>query len=166
MTQARIPTDILKEEHQAVLTKLTILEEAIHNLDSRAKVSPSLEELTSFFSTAFWVHFDKEEHALFPEFDGVMPRGMGPLAAMIEEHEVIRKTQGILHQAISTNLDGNDDVETGGSITSNGDHFIGFLRDHIRKEDSLLVQMAETYLSPSQNDKVVKLFSEIENSAN
>lgn len=165
MMKAKIPTDILSEEHQAVLTKLTVLEEAIHNLDNRAQVSPSLEKLKSFFDTDFWVHFEKEERGLFPEFDSIMPRGMGPLAAMIEEHEVIRQTYQIISQGISSYLEGNENVEARESITLNGEHFIGLLRDHIRKEDSLLVQMTETYLSANQNEKVMELFSEIENNA-
>lgn len=86
------PTDILKEEHKSALQKLDALEDLIGNLNQKERISVELKELTSFFDTDFWMHFDKEEKALFPEFDNFMPRGSGPLAVMIEEHEVLRKT--------------------------------------------------------------------------
>lgn len=72
------PTDILKEEHKNVLLKLDALEDILDNLKQKEKISAKLKELTSFFDTDFWVHFDKEEKALFPEFDNFMPRAEAP----------------------------------------------------------------------------------------
>lgn len=157
------PTDILKEEHEAVLEKLQSLEAAIDNLEQKERVSVKLKELSSFFNADFWVHFDKEEKGLFPEFDSFMPRGAGPLAVMINEHEVLRTTNEVMQKAIAAYLDNHDDgQETRQAITRNGMHFIEFLRSHIFKEDSVLFRMAEMHLEQTQNERVVKLFDEIE----
>lgn len=156
------PTEILKEEHRAVLEKLAALEGVINDLEHEEKVSAKLKELASFFETDFWVHFDKEEKALFPEFDGFMPRGSGPLAAMVDEHGVIRNTNEVMQESVSSYLNGDRSAETRKTIRQSGMHFIQFLRAHISKEDSLLPRMAEMHLGQMQNERVVKLFSEIE----
>ncbi len=159
------PVEILKQEHQSVLEKLKTLEWAINNLDKRAEVSPKLRELAEFFQVEFWVHFDKEEKALFPEFDNFMPRGVGPLAAMISEHEVLRDTNDEMQRAIASYLGADDSAETKKAIRQYGMHFIEFLRGHIQKEDGILFKMAEMHLTQSQNEKVVRLFPEIEKRA-
>lgn len=159
------PTDLLKEEHQSVLEKLASLEKTVNDLEHRQNVSAKLKELASFFNKDFWVHFDKEEQALFPEFDSFMPHGAGPLAVMLSEHEVIRGTNDVMQEAIASYLNNDDSPETRKTINQNGLHFIEFLRSHITKEDGILFRMAEMHLNPTQNEKVVRLFSEIDKAA-
>ncbi len=159
------PVEVLKEEHQVVLEKLKTLEWVFNNLGQRAEVSPKLRELAEFFRVEFWVHFDKEEMGLFPEFDNFMPRGVGPLAAMISEHEVIRDTNDEMQRAIASYLALDDSEEIKKSMRQYGMHFIEFLRGHIQKEDGILFKMAEMHLTPSQNERVIKLFPEIEKRA-
>lgn len=156
------PTELLKEEHEQVGKKLDALERVINNLEQRDQVQSELKELALFFAVEFWVHFDKEEKALFPEFDGFIPRGVGPLAVMLDEHEVIRNTNDMLQEAVARYLDHDDSDETRRAIRQNGTHFIEFLRGHIVKEDGILFRMAEMHLTPAQNEKVVRLFSDIE----
>jgi len=159
---AKKPTELLKEEHQAVLGKLAALEEIFHTLDQREKVTAKLRELSAFFDKDFWVHFDKEEKALFPEFDNFMPRGSGPLTVMLDEHETLRNTNEVMQEAIAKYLRLDDSAEVRQAIKQNGTHFIEFLRSHIFKEDGILFRMAEMHLKPEQNDRIVKLFDELE----
>ncbi|MBI2852802.1 MAG: hemerythrin domain-containing protein [Chloroflexi bacterium] len=156
------PTDLLKEEHKAVLQRLADLEQIINDLDQKEKVSAKLKELGSFFDTEFWVHFDKEEKALFPEFDNFMPRGAGPIAVMLEEHVVLRKTNADFQQAVAKYLGNADTAETRRAIYQSGSHFIGTLRDHIFKEDNILFRMAEIHLNAGQMEKVTLLFADID----
>lgn len=156
------PTDMLKEEHKAVLQKLSDLEGLFNNLDRREQIAAKLKELISFFDTEFWIHFDKEEKALFPAFDSFMPHGAGPIAVMLQEHEVLRSTNAVIQQAIAKYLNGADDAQTKRTIYENGTHFIGTLRDHIFKEDNILFRMAEMHLSPQDNEKVAQLFAQID----
>jgi len=159
------PVEILKQEHQSVLEKLKTLEWAFSNLNRRDEITPKLRELASFFKVEFWVHFDKEEKALFPEFDNFMPRGVGPIAAMISEHEVLRDTNEQMQEAIARYLELDDSPETRQAINQYGMHFIEFLRGHINKEDGILFRMAEMHLTPVQNEKVARLFPEVEKRA-
>ncbi len=161
MPHGKKPTEILKDEHKDVLQKLGDLEEVINRLHERGAVAAQLKDMASFFDTDFWVHFDKEEKALFPEFDNFMPRGSGPLAVMMEEHEVLRKTNAVMQAAVTRYLNHADDAETRRTITENGMHFIGFLREHIYKEDNILFIMADMHLNADQEERVLKLFESI-----
>lgn len=162
MIDTKKPTEMLKDEHQAVLKKLTALEGDINRLDKREEISAELKELAAFFETEFWTYFDKEEMALFPEFDSFMPHGAGPLTVMMEEHRVLRNTNEVMQEAIARYLNGADDVATKQTINQNGSHFINFLRSHINKEDGILFAMADMHLNQKQNEKVVRLFQEMD----
>ena len=161
MIETKKPTEMLKEEHQAVLGKLTDLEGIIGRLDKRQDLA-ELKELAAFFETEFWTHFDKEEQALFPEFDSFMPHGAGPIAVMMEEHIVLRNTNGVMQEAIKRYLNGAGDAATRKTITDNVSHFINFLRSHINKEDGILFMMADMHLDQKQMEKVARLFQEMD----
>ncbi len=162
MTNGKKPTEILKEEHQNVLQKLDMLEEVISHLDKKETISAKLEELASFFKTEFWVHFTKEEEALFPEIEKFIPRESGPVGVMLIEHEELRNTNTEFQRAVDVYLRDADNLETKGMIQEYGTHFIGVLRDHIDKENNILFMMADMHLGQTQIDKVIKLFYEIE----
>jgi hemerythrin-like domain-containing protein len=162
MIDTKKPTEMLKDEHKAVLQKLTAFEKIIGRLDKREEISAELKELAAFFATEFWTHFDKEEQALFPEFDSFMPHGAGPIAVMREEHIVLRKTNDVMQEAIARYLKGADDAATKQTIKQNVSHFINFLRSHINKEDGILFMMADMHLNQKQNEKVARLFQEMD----
>lgn len=161
MIDTKKPTEMLKDEHQAVLKKLTALEGIFGRLDKRGDLA-ELKEMAAFFETEFWGHFDKEEKALFPEFDSFMPHGAGPIAVMLQEHIVLRDTNDVMQEAIKRYLKGADDAETKRIIKQNGSHFIDFLRSHINKEDGILFMMADMHLDQRQNEKVARLFQEMD----
>ena len=161
MIDTKKPTEMLKDEHQAVLKKLTALEGIFGRLDKRQD-NAELKELAAFFETEFWGHFDKEEKALFPEFDSFMPHGAGPIAVMLEEHVVLRDTNDAMQEAIKEYLTGSDDAANKKIIVDKGMHFINFLRSHINKEDGILFAMAEMHLNQKQMDKVSRLFQEMD----
>ncbi len=161
MIDTKKPTEMLKDEHQAVLKKLDAFEGIIGRLDKRQDLA-ELKDLAGFFKTEFWGHFDKEEQALFPEFDTFMPHGAGPIAVMLEEHRVLRDTNDVMQEAIAKYLDGSDDTSNKKIIIDNVGHFIGFLRSHINKEDGILFAMAEMHLDQKQMEKVARLFGEID----
>lgn len=162
MTSRKTPTAMLKEEHQSVLQKLDTLEEVTRHLDKKGEIAAQLKELASFFKTDFWVHFTKEEEALFPEIEKFIPRESGPIGIMLIEHEDLRKTNSQLQPAIDVYLKGSDNAEAKGMIQRYGTHFIELLRNHIDKENNILFMMADMHLDQTQVDKVVKLFAEID----
>ncbi len=160
------PTEILREEHENVLQKLDALEGVIGHLDEKEKISAKLKELDSFFKTDFWIHFTKEEEALFPEIERFIPREGGPTGMMLIEHEDLRNTNTEIQRAIDVYLRDSDNLKAKGMIQEFGTHFIGVLRAHITKENDILFMMADMHLDQTQIDKVIKLFHEIEKGGN
>ena len=156
------PTQLLSDEHKAVLQKLTALEKVFGNLDKKEAVAAELQELTTFFKVEFWVHFTKEEEALFPEIETFMPRNAGPLGVMLMEHEDLRKTNDVIQKLPAEYLGGAGGDATRKTLREQGTHFIQVLRDHINKEDNILFMIANMHLSPQQMDKVAKRFIEID----
>ncbi len=162
MAGAKKPTELLTDEHKAVLQKLTALEKVFGNLDKKEQISAELRELISFFKTDFWVHFTKEEEALFPEMETFSPRNDGPLAGMLREHEDLRQINDDIQKATSDYLGGTASEATVRTLREQGMHFIGALREHIEKEDGMLFGMAEMHLSPGQMEKIAGLFQKID----
>ena len=146
MTSNKKPTELLSEEHKHVLGKLDTMEKVIGNLAQKDQVFAELKELSSFFDTEFWVHFTKEEEALFPEIERFIPREGGPTGMMWIEHEDLRNTNTMMQQAINTYLSDSATIETEGMIQRHGAHFIGTLREHIDKENNILFMMADMHL--------------------
>ncbi len=162
MADNKKPTELLKEEHQNVLQKLAALERVIGQLDKKDEVSAELKELADFFKTEFWIHFSKEEEALFPEIETFMPRDGGPTGMMLVEHEDLRKTNTVIQQAVDAYLGNSGSTEEQMTIQQQGNYFIGVLRQHIDKEDNILFMMADMHFDQTQIDKVVQLFHDIE----
>ncbi len=156
------PTEILREEHENVLKKLDALEKVISNLDKKTEISAELKELASFFKTDFWVHFAKEEEALFPEIENFMPRESGPTGVMLIEHEDLRATNKQIQKAVDEYLRELNNLKAREMIREHGSHFIGLLREHINKENTILFGMADMHLNGTQLDKIIKLFGDIE----
>ena len=162
MTSEKKPTDMLKEEHQHVLQKLDDLEDIISRLDKKEEISAKLRELASFFETDFWVHFTKEEEALFPEIEKFIPRNDSPTGMMLVEHEDLRNTNKEFQVAVTEYFGASDSAGVKRTIQEHGSQFIEVLRQHIDKEDNILFIMAEMHLDQVQLDRVAKLFDEIE----
>lgn len=158
------PTDILKNEHKEVLKKLDALEDVFRRLDDKEAVTSQLEELTSFFNTDFWIHFSKEEEALFPEIEKFIPREGGPTGMMLIEHEDLRNTNVEIQKAVSQYLGGSESEETKQAIQRHGNIFIGTLRPHIEKEDNMLFMMADMHMDEAQIETVLRRFEELESS--
>jgi len=165
MAETMSPTEILTHEHHEVLGKLERLETIFKSLDHKHTIALELQNLTAFFKTDFWLHFDKEERALFPEFDNFMPHGAGPLAVMREEHNVIRDTNDVLQESVARYLGDGNDAPTRQKIIESGSHFIGYLRSHIAKEDGMFPQLASMHLHDRENARILKGYAEIEKSA-
>ncbi len=165
MTLVVKPTEMLRQEHQKVLTKLDALESIIGQLGKQEADSGQLKEAAAFFETDFGVHFTKEEEALFPHLDEFIPRDGGPVGMMLLEHEDLRNTNTELQQAVSEHLGGTDNRDSEATIRKHGSHFIGVLREHIDKEDNIVFMMAEMHLDETVMGEIGQLFESIEQAA-
>lgn len=165
MTLVVKPTEMLRQEHQKVLSKLDALESIIGQLGKKEADSGQLKEAAAFFKTDFWIHFTKEEEALFPHLDEFIQRDGGPVGMMLLEHEDLRNTNTELQQAVTEYLGGSDNRDCEEAIRKHGSHFIGVLREHIDKEDNIVFMMAEMHLDETVMGEISQLFESIEKTA-
>ena len=156
------PTDLLRDEHASVMQKLDALERIVLHPESRPEIIAELKALAAFFRSDFWVHFTKEEEALFLEMGRFTLIDRGPLGVMLREHEELRNSNDRLQGAVNGYLADTGSIESTARMKEHGTHFIWMLRDHIKKEDNMLFAMAEMWLDATQKLKVTKLFQKIE----
>ncbi|HIE28589.1 TPA: hypothetical protein EYP66_15015 [Candidatus Poribacteria bacterium] len=155
-------TKPLSDDHQMVLKKLDDFEEVINNLDKPDTIMPTLKELGTFFKGEIWIHFAKEEDALFVEMAKFMPIEGGPIGVMLLEHEELRKANDEFQKGLEVYVRNPDDAKAAALIRQNGMNIIQMLRPHIDKEDNILYMMAEMHLDDTQTKNILKVYEEIE----
>ncbi|MEW6295172.1 MAG: hemerythrin domain-containing protein [Candidatus Diapherotrites archaeon] len=146
----RNPTQVLRKEHEKVLKILDELEESTEkrDLNNSSKNIAVLEKEFEKHS------LNKEEKALFPEFEKFVPREGGPTGVMILEHQELVESIKNFKDAIKL----NDPKK----LNEIGSHIISLLRQHIDKENAMLFTMAEMHLNSKQKEFILKKFKKID----
>jgi len=156
------PTAILSQEHRAIEVALDILERLSAQarqtgLLDRAAAQEALEFLTEF---ADRMHHGKEEALLFP---GLIARGLpkefGPIAVMLNEHDVGRAVLGKLRTLLSGGDVAGEGVARFARVAAD---YVELLREHIAKEDDMLFPMGERMLSDAERAQLVAQFVKVD----
>ncbi len=157
------PTEELKQEHQGILLMLRILDKVAARIESGEKVDfGHLEQIVEFFRVfADRCHHGKEEDLLFPAMEkrGV-PKGGGPIGAMLMDHEEGRGYIRGMGNALLKHKTGNSTAMK--EFARNARGYIGLLTQHISKEDQVLFPMAEKVLPQGVQMDLTKGFEKIE----
>ena len=150
-TQIKVhATEELRQEHQAVLQLLNEMNRVLDsaNTSTAASWKPFFENALEYFKRDVATHFKKEEDALFPAMEGHIGRNGGPIAVMLNEHQ--------LHNSLLKEL---GDAVTAGNLAglrSVWENFNPLLTMHIAKEDSVLFPMAEHMLTEEEWGRVAQ----------
>ncbi len=148
-------TEQLRNEHQAVLLALDILEKICRKLEAGEKVDPKHQEEILEFIKNFVdkCHHGKEEDLLFPAMEEVgIPKKEGPIGMMLMEHDMGRGYAKGMRENIS-----NPE-----KFIRDARGYIELLRQHIEKENNILYQMADTNISQTKDNKLLKEFNKFE----
>lgn len=152
------PTEILMEEHKAILRMLDLLQKISANLGNGNSVSvETLEKTVDFIRTfADRCHHAKEEHVLFKfmETKGMPVQG-GPISVMLMEHDEGRGYVSKMAEAVSEFKSGKD---AGKKYAENAVNFANLLSQHIHKEDNILYPMSEQMMEQGDEEKLLKEF--------
>lgn len=154
-------TETLKEEHRVIERYLAVLEKIVEKSKIDQADITDLEQILDFIQTfADRCHHGKEEKVLFPTLEqrGI-PKEGGPIGMMLLEHEEGRKYVAGLAKALEDFKNGQD---AGAQIRENAKNYIGFLRNHIPKEDDILYPIGEEVLSQADDQKLIADFERIE----
>jgi hemerythrin-like domain-containing protein len=145
-------TEILRAEHVLILRALTTLETAADRLASG--VPPPAGWWTAAIAWlrgfADRTHHAREERLLFPAIlDAGVPREGGPVAVMLEEHELGRS----LIQAMETSA--------GPARVDATLRYVDLLRNHIDKENGILFPLADAVLDDTAQRTLRREFDAI-----
>lgn len=156
-------TDILRQEHDAILEVIGSLEAVVQRID-RGETIPieTLNGFTEFFAVfADRSHHGKEEDLLFPmmEAKGV-PRAGGPLGCMLTEHDEGRGHVRDMKQSATGCARGEELARQRWGRAAQS--YATLLRNHIWKENEILFRMAERILSPQEQAELAVRFGQVQ----
>ena len=152
--------DELKDEHQAILSSLRILDKFSAAVNEGLAPEPAdLAALVGFLGDfAGRCHHGKEEEVLFPALYGVgLSEHSDPIAQILSEHLLGRDYVRDMHHALSSGPDYLTFAYAARGYSS-------LLRGHVRKEDSVLFPMAEKILDPVRLGRMCSSFKEYQQS--
>jgi len=156
-------TDELQKEHRFILAMIEIIGELCNRLERDGTADPGhLAAVIDFIRTfADGCHHAKEERALFPALEAAgIPRENGPVGVMLAEHDAGRR----FVTAMDATLDGirAGDAAAARDFIANARGYMELLVKHIHKEDEVLFVLADRYLSPDEQERLVREFERIE----
>jgi len=157
------PTQVLKDEHEGILTMLGVFEKILGILAPSASIpAQHLDDILDFFKEFIdTCHHGKEEKFLFPALQKAgVPREGGPIGVMLTEHEAGRKyvrQMRAIKKKLSDGLPNASD-----EFAETARLYSELLRNHIQKENTVLFQMADKVLSKKEQDQLVEQFDRLE----
>ncbi len=139
-------TEILREEHDAVLVVLDQLDQAVAAAELGVPVPIEIFSDIEEFFTIFvgQCHHGKEEEAVFQQFD---TGGDSQLVArsLTEEHDAGRALSASYAQAVAAYVPG--DIVTAQRLANAARAYDTMLRDHIEEENNDLFPLMERSLN-------------------
>jgi len=157
------PTETLKHEHQIILLALGAAEKEVSSIEATGRVhAERVEQMLDLFPNfADRCHHAKEEKLLFVRMgERGMPVQGGPIAVMLQEHEMGRRFLRAAAEALPQARSGD-----AGAVAAVRDALGGYarlLRAHIHKEDNILFPMADQLFSPEDQRELAEAFDRVE----
>ncbi len=151
-------TQILMHEHDVIGTGLTLLDALAAKLArGEAVPAPDLDRLLEFFTVfADGCHHAKEEGILFPALEAAgMPRGAGPIAVMLGEHEEGRALIARMRREVGS---AGGDVAAGRRFAAAAHEYVALLQQHIAKENAVLFPAADGMLTEADDRRITAAF--------
>lgn len=155
-------TQQLRDEHEGVLVMLKILAMVSQKLLAEG----SLDQAHFAGMLEFWkvfvdkCHHGKEEDLLFPALEKTGIPREGPIAVMLQEHQLGRNYVKAMSESFDAFKGG--DRTASARIIQTAKDYIALLEAHIRKENEVLFVMADQVLSEETQDVLFEGFERIE----
>ena len=153
-------TDALKHEHRIIEKVLAALQ-GFTESPGKARLENWGKAVDFIRNFADRCHHLKEEKIFFPALEkkGIARDG-GPIGMMLTEHEEGRSYVRAITEALTDEGEGEELPKA--DLVENARAYLSLLRDHIRKEDEILFNMADEVLSSEEQKKLLREFEEHE----
>jgi hemerythrin-like domain-containing protein len=150
--------DDLKNEHDAILSAIQILERMIAGIEKAPSVNTKdMQDFIGFLKEfADKCHHGKEEGLLFPALiQAGLPEKGGPIGVMLADHAQGRQFIRDMEESLTPEVDRVKLAQAAGGYAT-------LLRNHIQKENTLLFPMSEKMLTEMQLEQLYEGFEEHE----
>jgi hemerythrin-like domain-containing protein len=150
--------DDLKNEHDAILSAIQILERMIADMEKTPSVdTKDMHDFIGFLKEfADKCHHGKEEGLLFPALiQAGLPEKGGPIGVMLADHAQGRQFIREMEESLTPEVDRVKLAQAAGG-------YAALLRNHIQKENMLLFPMTEKMLTETQLEQLYEGFEEHE----
>jgi hemerythrin-like domain-containing protein len=157
------PTDVLMEEHRVIERLLAVVGHAADRLEDGDAIRPEafIEAAEVIKGFADGCHHRKEEGVLFPAMqEAGVPNQGGPIGVMLAEHEEGRSLTRAMREAAEHLLGGDRSSVSG--VVQNARGYVALLRQHIRKEDTVLFPMANRVVRGEKRSAMADAFEGIQ----
>lgn len=157
------PTEVLKNEHQTVLTVLDLLEKVGTKIRSGQEIKTEyLDQLLKILKEYVdHCHHGKEEKILFPSLERLgLSRQNGPVGVMLMEHDNGRQYIREMNNAVLEYKAG--DREALRTFAANASYYATLMGEHIYKENNILYPIADLHLSKEELTAMLEDFALIE----
>jgi hemerythrin-like domain-containing protein len=152
------PVSDLMNDHRRIEAVMNALEKKL-NTEGPFPAEFVGRALRFFVEYADRFHHHKEEEQLFPAMAARgFPTEGGPIAVMLNEHEIGRK----LLAGVRENLEeaGRGDTAAQAAVRTYASQYTEMLRQHIWKEDNILFAMARQVLDEPATRQLAERFAE------
>lgn len=157
-------TDMLMQEHRLIEKALDAMAGWVATLgaqggsDEKAELGRFVSFIQGFADS---YHHSKEEDILFVAMgEHGFPRHAGPIAVMLQEHDLGRSFVGVLDGLAQQSAAWSD--EDRNTVATTAQELSAMLRQHIRKEDQVLYPMADTRLPAPVQEEMFRRFQAFE----
>jgi hemerythrin-like domain-containing protein len=156
-------TAVLRTEHEVIQQVLDCVEELADRATQTGLIDlVSAREALDFLGAfADRCHHAKEEQCLFPALHlKGLPKHVGPVAVMLDEHDQGRAAIQWMRRAVA---DAERDPEAAAQrFAKSARAYVELLRDHIDKENGVLFPMADQMLDEAETRALLASFDEVE----
>jgi hemerythrin-like domain-containing protein len=154
MSRSETATSGLREEHKWILQVAGVLDTILDREPEDGLDFDGIEDCVSFIRLfADACHHGQEEDLLFPELQARgMPRETGPLAVMLQEHEMGRAYARQMVKSLPEARMG--ETEARRILVNSARGYVKLIRGHINKEDNVLFHMADQVVVGSACQKL------------
>lgn len=152
-------TQDLERDHTLIVRALDVLDALASRVESGdpAPLKQTMDLLSFFRDYADRYHHMKEEDHLFPALEARgMPRGGGPIAVMLHEHDAGR---GMLEALFGAAPDLAASDKARARFADVARSYVQLLGDHIHKENNVLFVMAGRLLDGAEDKRLCEAFA-------
>lgn len=144
----------LRSDHEQVLDGIAALERLLTAPDELTRSDRLVRDEVAFLTRQFSTHMQAEDDVLFPALIEALPEAQPALAPLQAEHEELR---GML-AGLTATLQATPGAVRDEQLTVQLRDFVDLLRIHIRKEEAVVLRMAETVLPSPERMRIARRF--------